>query len=159
MLRQTTQKITALYPRLSHEDELQGESNSISNHDVIYKGWFTPSVTSWLRLICGEWKTVMIRTLDIVLLTCYDENRTWWQQKENRAWTIAILAPLTQRKMQARNEFYRAVEFPFHTELQLKSLKKILIAWRAWSSYETCFVISFLINHKTGSAVRRCLPD
>ena len=26
MLRQTTQKITALYPRLSHEDELQGES-------------------------------------------------------------------------------------------------------------------------------------
>ena len=31
MLRQTTQKITALYPRLSHEDELQGESNSISN--------------------------------------------------------------------------------------------------------------------------------
>ena len=32
MLRQTTQNlITALYPRLSHEDELQGESNSISN--------------------------------------------------------------------------------------------------------------------------------
>ena len=31
MLRQTTQKITALYPRLSHEDALQGESNSISN--------------------------------------------------------------------------------------------------------------------------------
>ena len=23
----------------------------------------------------------------------------------------------------------------------------------------TCFVISFLINHKTGSAIRRCLPD
>jgi len=35
MLRQTTQKITALYPRLSHEDELQGESNSISNQDEI----------------------------------------------------------------------------------------------------------------------------
>ena len=45
------------------------------------------------------------------------------------------------------------------TELQLKSLKKILIVRRAWSSYETCFVISFLINHKTGSAFRRCLPD
>ena len=30
MLRQATQNlITALYPRLSHEDELQGESNSI----------------------------------------------------------------------------------------------------------------------------------
>ena len=43
--------------------------------------------------------------------------------------------------------------------VQLKSLEKILIARRARSSYETCFVISFLINHKTGSAVRRCLPD
>ena len=47
----------------------------------------------------------------------------------------------------------------YHTELQLKSLKKILIARRAWSSYETCFVISFLINPKTGSAIRRCLSD
>ena len=38
MLRQTTRNlITALYPRLSHEDELQGESNSISNHDVMYR--------------------------------------------------------------------------------------------------------------------------
>mgnify|MGYP007049249063 FL=1 len=48
MLRQTNQQpITALYPRLSHEDELQGESNSISNHDVIYKGWITPpNITS-----------------------------------------------------------------------------------------------------------------
>ena len=36
MLRQTTQNlITALYPRLSHEDELQGESNSISNQKHI----------------------------------------------------------------------------------------------------------------------------
>ena len=36
MLRQTTQTlITALYPRLSHEDELAGESNSISNQKRI----------------------------------------------------------------------------------------------------------------------------
>ena len=36
MLRQTTRNlITALYPRLSHEDELQGESNSISNQKKI----------------------------------------------------------------------------------------------------------------------------
>ena len=36
MLRQTNQQpITALYPRLSHEDELQGESNSISNQKMI----------------------------------------------------------------------------------------------------------------------------
>ena len=48
MLRQTTQTlITALYPRLSHEDELAGESNSISNHDVMYRGWITPkNITS-----------------------------------------------------------------------------------------------------------------
>lgn len=35
MLRQTIPKITALYPRLSHEDELQGESNSIFNQKRI----------------------------------------------------------------------------------------------------------------------------
>ena len=35
-------EITALYVRLSRDDELEGESNSISNHDVIYKGWITP---------------------------------------------------------------------------------------------------------------------
>ena len=35
-------KITALYERLSHDDEQAGESVSIENHDVIYKGWITP---------------------------------------------------------------------------------------------------------------------
>ena len=46
MLRQATQNlITALYPRLSHEDELQGESNSISNQELICKGWFIPPNT------------------------------------------------------------------------------------------------------------------
>ena len=29
------EKITPLYERLSRDDELQGESNSISNHDSI----------------------------------------------------------------------------------------------------------------------------
>ena len=44
MIRQTTQlaPVTALYARLSKDDELQGESNSISNHDVMYRGWITP---------------------------------------------------------------------------------------------------------------------
>ena len=46
MLRQTTRNlITALYPRLSHEDELQGESNSISNQELICIGWFLPPNT------------------------------------------------------------------------------------------------------------------
>ena len=40
MSRQTTQQlITALYPRLSHEDELQGESNSISNQKRILENY------------------------------------------------------------------------------------------------------------------------
>ena len=35
-------KYTALYERLSRDDEMQGESNSITNHDVMYRGWNTP---------------------------------------------------------------------------------------------------------------------
>jgi len=39
--------MTALYERLSRDDELNGESNSISNHDVMYRGWITPkNITS-----------------------------------------------------------------------------------------------------------------
>ena len=46
MLRQTNQQpITALYPRLSHEDELQGESTSISNQELLCRGWFLPPNT------------------------------------------------------------------------------------------------------------------
>ena len=37
--------ITALYVRLSRDDELEGESNSISNQELICKGWFLPSNT------------------------------------------------------------------------------------------------------------------
>jgi site-specific DNA recombinase len=33
-------KITALYCRLSRDDELAGDSNSIVNQVVICKGWF-----------------------------------------------------------------------------------------------------------------------
>ena len=45
-MSRATDKITALYCRLSQEDSLEGESNSISNHDVIYKGGFHPRITS-----------------------------------------------------------------------------------------------------------------
>lgn len=38
-------KITPLYERLSHDDELNGESNSISNQELICKGWFLPPNT------------------------------------------------------------------------------------------------------------------
>ena len=40
------EKITPLYERLSRDDELQGESNSISNHfaALIYFVWFSPQL-------------------------------------------------------------------------------------------------------------------
>lgn len=38
MGKKKQQTITALYERLSHDDELQGESNSISNHEAICQG-------------------------------------------------------------------------------------------------------------------------
>lgn len=50
MLRQTAQQlITALYPRLSHEDELQGESNSISNQKRILETYAKQNGFSNLR--------------------------------------------------------------------------------------------------------------
>ena len=38
-------KITALYCRLSRDDDQQGDSNSIVNQELICKGWFLPSNT------------------------------------------------------------------------------------------------------------------
>ena len=40
-------KKTALYCRLSQDDGIEGDSNSIQNHDVMYRGWITPkNITS-----------------------------------------------------------------------------------------------------------------
>ena len=37
----------ALYCRLSKDDMLQGDSESIKTHDVMYRGWNTPkNITS-----------------------------------------------------------------------------------------------------------------
>ena len=38
-------KITAIYCRLSRDDEQAGESNSIVNQELICKGWFLPPNT------------------------------------------------------------------------------------------------------------------
>ena len=35
-------RITALYCRLSQDDGLDGESNSIQNQELLCKGWFLP---------------------------------------------------------------------------------------------------------------------
>ena len=39
------QKITILYCRLSNEDALDGESNSIANQELLCRGWFLPPNT------------------------------------------------------------------------------------------------------------------
>lgn len=41
----SNQTMTALYCRLSQEDELAGESNSIHNQELLCKGWFLPPNT------------------------------------------------------------------------------------------------------------------
>lgn len=47
LLKTTTEQWAALYCRLSRDDENEGDSNSISNHDVMYRGWITPkNITS-----------------------------------------------------------------------------------------------------------------
>ena len=45
MSRQSDNKITALYCRLSRDDELQGASNSIVNQELLCRGWFLPPNT------------------------------------------------------------------------------------------------------------------
>ena len=41
-----TRDVTAfIFPRLSRDDNLEGESYSISNQELICKGWFLPSNT------------------------------------------------------------------------------------------------------------------
>ena len=42
---QPSQKITALYCRLSRDDNLEGDSNSIQNQELLCKGWFLPPNT------------------------------------------------------------------------------------------------------------------
>ena len=41
----SVEAVTALYCRLSRDDELQGDSNSIINQELICKGWFLPPNT------------------------------------------------------------------------------------------------------------------
>lgn len=45
MSARQAEKITALYERLSRDDESSGDSNSIINQDVICRGWFLPPNT------------------------------------------------------------------------------------------------------------------
>ena len=42
---QPNQTITALYCRLSRDDNLEGDSNSIQNQELLCRGWFLPPNT------------------------------------------------------------------------------------------------------------------
>ena len=45
--KKTATGTAALYCRLSRDDNMDSESNSIQNHDVMYRGWNTPkNITS-----------------------------------------------------------------------------------------------------------------
>ena len=45
--RKTREDTAFLYPRLSRDDNQEGDSYSIKNHDVMYRGWITPkNITS-----------------------------------------------------------------------------------------------------------------
>ena len=41
----SVEAVTALYCRLSRDDELQGDSNSIINQEILCRGWFLPPNT------------------------------------------------------------------------------------------------------------------
>ena len=44
-MNRQSDKITAIYCRLSRDDELTGESNSIVNQELLCRGWFLPPNT------------------------------------------------------------------------------------------------------------------
>ena len=50
---QPNQKITALYCRLSRDDNLEGDSNSIQNQELLCRGWFLPPNTVIHHLFKG----------------------------------------------------------------------------------------------------------
>lgn len=55
--------VDILYGRLSQEDDHAGDSNSIVNHDVMYRGWITPKkhyIMTGGSFVANE-KTVMIK--------------------------------------------------------------------------------------------------
>ena len=79
MLRQTNQQpITALYPRLSHEDELQGESNSISNQKRILETYESYADGVLRRDVYIEKK----KTLSEKLAALQDSIRTEKEEQE-----------------------------------------------------------------------------
>ena len=71
---QPNQKITALYCRLSRDDNLEGDSNSIQNQELICKGWFLPPNT----YDCGSFVvngTAVVGRSRIILITAGNQHK------------------------------------------------------------------------------------
>ena len=78
------EKITPLYERLSRDDELQGESNSISNQELLCRGWFLPPNT----YDCGSF--VVNRTAVVGKEQNNPYNRCKSTQKGDNSYEISI---------------------------------------------------------------------
>ena len=69
-------KITALYCRLSQEDELEGESNSIKNQDEFCQGYFLPKMLLFFFTIRPKADDLSMRKesrlFSIILTSGYD---------------------------------------------------------------------------------------
>ena len=78
------QKITILYCRLSNEDKLEGESNSIQNQELLCRGWFLPPNTS----DCGSF--VVNGTAVVGQVTKDPYNRYKSTQKGANSYEISI---------------------------------------------------------------------
>ena len=69
-----TSKITALYERLSRDDDLNGESNSITNQELICRGWILPPNT----YDCGSFvvnETAVVGKEQKVLITAENQHK------------------------------------------------------------------------------------
>ena len=70
-----TMKFTALYERLSRDDELIGESNSIKNQELLCRGWFLPPNTYDCGSFVGEWNSSCRKGEEKVRITTGNQHK------------------------------------------------------------------------------------
>ena len=64
-MKQSKQKITALYERLSHDDELQGESNSISNQKALLENYAEKNGFTGIRHFTDDGIILLLSTAKV----------------------------------------------------------------------------------------------
>ena len=75
MSRQSDNKITALYCRLSRDDELTGDSNSIVNQELLCRGWFLPPNTYDCGSFVVEWNSSCRKGAQKSLITAANQHK------------------------------------------------------------------------------------